>query len=139
MLNPYSDDHSTPASPPPKQFAQLVQFCRLTGLHPLAAIALFAGDWMLNALEIASLGVFAVVSAFVAFLLIAPLAVVQKQAFGDRSWALAISKAAICGILVGIPSGLPSVIPAMMGLCGAYAMRHRADDSDTIDTTGTEV
>jgi apolipoprotein N-acyltransferase len=128
-----------PSSPPPKQLAQLAQFCRLFGLHPLVALALFTGDWMLNALEIASLGLFAVVSAFVALLLFPAVAVVQKQSYGEPTWAVSLAKAAIVSILLGIPTALPSVITAAMGFAGAYSMRHRDDDANTIDTTGTEV
>jgi hypothetical protein len=108
---------------PPPSLAAFLRLCRLLGIHPLLALALFGGDWMLGGLEAISLGLFAFLSALIALLLLAPCAVVQHHSYGEP-WSVAWSKATICSILLAIPSPLPSFLTASLGVAGAIAMKH---------------
>ncbi len=100
---------------------KIIQFCQLTGLHPLVGFGMLAVDWMLFGPESASLGISWPISIVVATALTIPCALIQK--FGMREqWGLAIGKGALVGILTAIPTPLPAVITFIGGTLGTVAL-----------------
>lgn len=133
MLNHHNNG---PLGPRPSHDS-FAQIAALYGLYPLTAGGVVLADQMLGGMEVATFGVFAVVSVLVGVLLIPPCALIQRYAYGD-AWPLAIGKALLVGLLTAIPSPLPSVLTAGLGIAGAIGLKHRAARRETIETDGEE-
>jgi len=97
---------------------KLKSFCHAFGLHPLAALGLFAVDWMLFGEEVATAGVgwaislpVGIVLGFIAFL-------IQRHMSKDEMWP-AVAKGMVVGLLTAIPAPLSSMGILPMAAFGA--------------------
>ena len=93
------------------------------GLHPVAAFAAVAVDWMLFGGSLATMGIGWAVSIPVGLALGAGVALVQQSERGfNDDWAPAVGKGILVGLLTAIPTALPSVAVAGAGMAGAARM-----------------
>jgi hypothetical protein len=95
-------------------------------LHLLTALLMFGIDEMAGALEIASFGVFCVVSLLLAALAFVPCVLIQRYVAHD-SWGASVAKAMVVSILTGIPTGLPGWLTLAWGVVSAVRSRPAAD------------
>ena len=106
------------------------------GIAPLCAVFVTALDVMMFGGEMASGFWLWFISAFVAFLMIIPCALIQRYSYRDE-WPLAIGKAFVLSILTAIPTALPAALTIGWGFTGAVGLRYRAKRSPRIiDTDG---
>jgi hypothetical protein len=100
---------------------------RAWGLHPFAAVALFAVDWLLFGEEVATGGVGWVISLPVGLMLGLATILIQRRAYKD-SRGVATAKGLVAGVLTAIPTPLASLgmLPmAAFGAIGVVASRNR--------------
>jgi len=88
---------------------KIIEFCQLTGLHPLVGFVMIAVDVMLFGSESASLGITWPISIAVATFLTIPCVLIQKYGMREQ-WGLAIGKGLMVGLLTAIPTSIPSII-----------------------------
>ena len=100
-----------------------VQMARALGLHPLVALSMIVVDAMLFPADATGAGW--LLSATVALFLTAPCVLMQRFAYKD-SWAVAISKGMIVGILTAIPTPIPSILTAAGGVAGLIGAKTEA-------------
>jgi len=93
----------------------MIRLAKTMGLHPLVAIAMILVDLMLFPSD--ATPVTWIVSVAVALALVIPCVLMQRFAYKD-TWAVAISKGMIVGVLTAIPSPLPSIATAAGGVAG---------------------
>jgi hypothetical protein len=97
---------------------RLKYLSRIFGLHPLAAIALIAADWLLFGEEIATGGVGWLMSIPAGLLLGMLTILIQKRAYKDRP-GVATAKGLVAGVLTAIPAPLSSLGLLPMAAFGA--------------------
>ena len=107
-------------------------------LHPLVALVLFGLDHMLGALELVSFGWLFFLSFLFGILVIGPVAVIQRRAYGDDR-LLAVAKGCIVGLLLAVPSPLGSYLTGMWGIATFLAKKSGTRKPDVINTNGFEV
>ncbi len=102
-----------------KKLNKFIQFCQLTGLHPLVAILLFVLDNMLFASGGLVISWPISIPIGIAATIICVL--IQKNAMREQ-WGLAIGKGLFVGLLTAIPTALPAFITAIGGGLGTVAL-----------------
>lgn len=108
------------------QNPNIQSFAERYGLHPLVAGGMFALDHMLfYTLEVPTMGLLAVISAFLGVAAILPCALIQRHCYQD-SLGAAWGKAMLTGLLLSVPSPLPSYFFGTFGVVGLVAMARRA-------------
>jgi len=107
----------------------------LYGLHPLTALVIFLFDHMLSLLEVISFGWFAFFSLVCGALVIGPVSVIQRRAYGDDR-LLAVSKGCIVGLLLAVPSPLGSYLTGMWGIASVIGRKPGPPKAEAIDTDG---
>jgi preprotein translocase subunit SecG len=130
MPTPYPDDDSPT---PPPDFREFAATC---GLHPFAGFGLFALDQMLAGLEIVSFFTLLIASILVSLALI-PCVILLQRSYGD-GWGAATGKGVLAGLITACPGSFMSVFTAGWAVMGVIGMRHRTNNSKTIDTTSFE-
>lgn len=105
-------------------------------MHPLTVITLFGVDHALAALEISSLGLFAVVSVFVGCVLVLPITLIQRRECG-QSWEVAAAVGVIVSVLIAIPTPIGSYIGGFFA-AAPLLFKKPPTDRGTIDTDGEE-
>lgn len=98
---------------------KFVQFCQLTGLHPLVAILMITLDHML--FGSGGLLISWPISIPIGIAATITCVLIQKNAMREP-WGLAIGKGLFVGLLTAIPTALPSFITAIGGGLGTVAL-----------------
>jgi hypothetical protein len=126
-----------PDSPPPRPHGFIEAAARYR-LHPLVALTLFVVDHALGALEVSSLGLFAIISAFVGCLLVLPVTFIQRREYG-QPWEVAASVGVICGILTAIPTPIGAYLNGIWAITAFVGRKPGPPSGDhTIDAYGEE-
>ena len=105
----------------------LKKLSKSLGLHPLVGFGMFAVDMMLFDGEMLSWGLSVPISVVVGLALIAPMALIQKNSFGDTPGA-AWGKGMLIGVLTAIPTPLPAIVPLLGGALGTMQMLGGKDE-----------
>jgi len=130
------NDHRSAPTPPSEPYGFIATAARYR-LHPLVALTLFTVDHGLGALEISSLGLFALISAFVGCLLVVPIALIQHREYA-QSWDVAASVGIIAGILTAIPTPIGAYLNGIWAITTLVSGKPGSPKGETIDTDGEE-
>lgn len=98
---------------------KFIQFCQLTGLHPLVAILMITLDYML--FVSGGLVTSWPISIPIGIAATIICVLIQKNAMREQ-WGLAIGKGLFVGLLTAIPTALPSFITTIGGALGTVAL-----------------
>jgi hypothetical protein len=92
------------------------------GLHIITAMFMFALDQMMGAMEIASFGVFCIVSIVVGAAAILPCFLIERYV-AKQSAGAALGVALVVSLLTMVPTGLPGFLT--LGWAGLTAIHNR--------------
>lgn len=129
----FNDHHRAPTPHRPHGFIEAATRYRM---HPLTVLTLFGVDHALAALEISSLGLFAVISVFVGCVLVVPITLIQRREYG-QSWEVAAAVGVIAAVLIAIPTPIGSYIGGFFA-AAPLLFKKPPTDGGSIDTHGEE-